>query len=201
MASLFHTWIFWFLVGLVIVHLLCKQSLKKDEARKKQQRILWEHGIFGVDVTKDLKMQGAPFFKCCSEVYNKALDIIFMDGHTTITIDGVQYNFQRNIKAFEIYEKITQKRFSLNNIHDYYILMYCLLVVNNPGMSLRIDEFLTIVEEIEKDEISSSSSGSKNKKKGKKENRKRHVPSIIEERTYNLIQNWSEKKVETDSTD
>lgn len=204
MAAIFQSWIFWLMVGVFIIHLLCKPSVKEDEERKRMKRILWEQGIFGVDVYKDMKLQGAPLFKCFSEVYNKAFDVIFLENQTTITIDGIRYNFARNIKAFEIYEKITHKRFTLYDIHDIYILIYCLLVVNNPSMSLRIDEFLTNVEEIEKEGISSSCLISRNKKKRNKNNKERHVPNIFEERTNNLIQKWnvkSEKELETSFSD
>lgn len=71
-------------------------------------------------------------------------------------------------------------------------------------MSLRIDEFLTNVEEIEKEGISSSCLISRNKKKRNKNNKDRHVPNIFEERTNNLIQKWnvkSEKEVETSFSD
>lgn len=177
MTQFFHSWIFWLLLILLIVHLLCKQSLKKDEQRKRQQRILWEHGIFGVDVTKDMKMQGAPLFKCCTEIYNKALDVVFLDNQTTITIQGVQYKYERDIAAFKVYEKVMNKRFTLSDIHNVYVLMYCLLVVNNPNIQLRLDEFLSYVEEVEIDL-------DKSKQHLKKRKRKhyRKIPDIFKEK-------------------
>ena len=196
MSQFFHSWIFWFLIGLVIVYILCKHSLKKDEERKKQQRILWENGIFGVDVTKDLKMQGAPFFKCCAEVYNQALNMILIDNQTTITIQGVQYKYKRNLNAFKVYERVTNKGFTLSDIHNVYVLMHCLLVVNNPNMNLRLDEFLSYVEETETklDRLNNSSKKSKRK-------RHRHIPDIFKEQTERLLHSWSETEVETSSID
>lgn len=191
MEQFFHSWIFWFLLFLLIVHILCKQSLKEDKERKKQQSILWAHGIFGVDLTQDMKMQGAPLFKCCTEKYKKAFDVILFENQTTITIEGVQYKFERNIGAFKVYEKIMNKEFTLSDIHNVYVLMHCLLVVNNPNLRLRLDEFLRYVE---KTEVVLDKS-----KITKKSKRKHHrqIPEIFKDKTENLLQNWSNKEVET----
>ena len=161
MAQFFHSWIFWFLLGLIIVHMVCKQSLKKDKERKMQQSVLWEHTTLEADATKNMKCKEAHFFNDSSDVYNQALDMIFSDNQTTVTIQGVQYKYKRNINAFKVYEKITNQRFTLSNPHNVYILMHCLLVVNNPNTNLRLDEFLNYVEEIEADLNNSEKSSKK----------------------------------------
>ena len=155
MAEFFHSWIFWFLVGLIILHLICKLSIKfEEEDRKERYNKLLYQNHYETETEKVLKTTGFPLFKYKTDLYNKAFDIIFQDDQTTITVKGVQYKFVRNIKAFSIYEKISNKSFNLHNIHDFHILIYCLLLANNPGLPLRIDEFLAAVEECEMEESS-----------------------------------------------
>lgn len=154
MAEFFQSWIFWFLIGLILLHFICKESIKRDKEKFKQKyKNLSEYDNFEVTRTQDLKTEGV-LFKNNTDLYNQAFDIIFFDiifkdDQTTITIKGVEYKFVRNINAFSIYEKITNKKFNLQNIHDFYILIYCLLIANNPGLLLGIDEFLMAIEECE----------------------------------------------------
>lgn len=149
MAEFFQSWIFWFLIGLILLHLICKESIKRDKEKFKQKyKNLSEYDNYEVAPIQDLKTKGV-LFKNNTDLYNQAFDIIFKDDQTTITIKGIEYKFVRNINAFSIFEKITNKRFDLHDIHDFYILIYCLLVANNPGLLLGIDEFLMAIEECE----------------------------------------------------
>lgn len=180
MAAFFQSWIFWFLLVLLVIHLICRSSLKKDEAQLKQKEILWQGGIYGVDLTVNQREIGAPLFKCCIENYNQAFEILFSDGETTLNINGIEYNYRRDIRAFSLYEKITNSKFALSTIHDVYILMYCILVVNNPGITLRIDEFLDCIHENEKEEKKSTKT---------KKTRRHYMPENITGKIINEPQN------------
>lgn len=52
-------------------------------------------------------------------------------------------------RAVMIFEAITDRVFSLNNLTDQYIFFYSVLLANNEDLNLSFDEF---IEELDKDQ-------------------------------------------------
>lgn len=170
MESIFQSWIFWILLIIFFLIIFSRPAAKPVTKWDREKKILGENGYFGINLDKDHRLSGSPLFHCYSDYYQKAFDIIFFDNQESITINGEEYIFKRNIKAVKIFEKITHRRFCLENDFDLYILIYSLLLANNESMTLRIDDFLSYAQKSERN--CSNSENAKNKQK-------RHIPAIL----------------------
>ena len=64
-----------------------------------------------------------------------------------IQIKGTAYNIRYTIRAMFVFEQITGKIFRLENLTDYYLFYYSLLVANNPDLQpalvIQLQDFLS----------------------------------------------------------
>ena len=59
-----------------------------------------------------------------------------------IQIKGTAYNIRYTIRAMFVFEQITGKIFRLENLTDYYLFYYSLLVANNPDLQMTFEDFI-----------------------------------------------------------
>lgn len=59
-----------------------------------------------------------------------------------IQIKGTAYNIRYTIRAMFVFEQITGKVFRLENLTDYYLFYYSLLVANNPDLQMTFEDFI-----------------------------------------------------------
>lgn len=59
-----------------------------------------------------------------------------------IQIKGTAYNIRYTIRAMFVFEQITGKVFRLENLTDYYLFYYSLLVANNPDLQMTFGDFI-----------------------------------------------------------
>lgn len=64
----------------------------------------------------------------------------------TITINKKEYNVKYSIKALFYWEQITGKSFSIETLFDNYLLLYCMILVNNPDNVLSWDDFINALD-------------------------------------------------------
>lgn len=59
-----------------------------------------------------------------------------------IQIKGTAYNIRYTIRAMFVFEQITGKIFRLENLTDYYLFYYSLLVANNSDLQMTFEDFI-----------------------------------------------------------
>ncbi len=59
-----------------------------------------------------------------------------------IQIKGTAYNIRYTIRAMFVFEQITGKIFRLENLTDYYLFYYSLLIANNPDLQMTFEDFI-----------------------------------------------------------
>ena len=64
-----------------------------------------------------------------------------------IQIKGTAYNIRYTIRAMFVFEQITGKIFRLENLTDYYLFYYSLLVANNPDLQMTFEDFINECDE------------------------------------------------------
>ena len=64
-----------------------------------------------------------------------------------ITINNIEYKLKYTIRAFFIYERITNTPFKFEGLYSEYLLFFCILVANNESFQLTFDEFINICDE------------------------------------------------------
>ncbi|MGM9799559.1 MAG: hypothetical protein ACI30M_02600 [Muribaculaceae bacterium] len=62
-----------------------------------------------------------------------------------IKINGKTYNFKQNLKAMIMYEKMTDKPFSIQTFTDIITLMYCCIIASNEEY-IGFNEFLEALD-------------------------------------------------------
>ena len=65
---------------------------------------------------------------------------------STITINGIEYKIKYTLRALFIFEAITKKAFSIDNITDNYIFLFSLILANNPDSDLSWEDFITALD-------------------------------------------------------
>ena len=65
---------------------------------------------------------------------------------TRITINGVDYTLKPGMKAIIIFEKLTDKEFSIKNTTDIVTYIYSAMLSGTPGMKLGFDELLDAMD-------------------------------------------------------
>ena len=65
----------------------------------------------------------------------------------TITIKGNEYNVKYTIRAMFLFEKISNKTFSLESIMDWYVLYYCIIIASNKESTMTFDDFIDACDE------------------------------------------------------
>ena len=66
-----------------------------------------------------------------------------------IKIGNKRYELKYTLRAMIIFEKITKKPFSLDNLTDQLVYFYAILMANNPSMKLSLDD---LIDAIDKDQ-------------------------------------------------
>lgn len=64
-----------------------------------------------------------------------------------ITINNIPHTIKWTLRAFFIFEQITDKMFKMETVTDEYIFVYCLLLANNPDTQLTFDDFINACDE------------------------------------------------------
>lgn len=64
----------------------------------------------------------------------------------TITINGVDYMLKPGMKAIIIFEKLTDKEFSIKNTTDIVTYIYSAMLAGTPSMKLGFDELLDAMD-------------------------------------------------------
>ena len=64
-----------------------------------------------------------------------------------ITINGVDYTLKPGMKAIIIFEKLTDKAFSIKTTTDIITYIYSAMLAGTPGMKLGFDELLDAFDE------------------------------------------------------
>ena len=59
-----------------------------------------------------------------------------------ITIKDTTYKVKYSIRAMFVFEKLTGKIFNLENLMDWYIFYYSMILANNPECVLLFDDFI-----------------------------------------------------------
>ena len=59
-----------------------------------------------------------------------------------VTINHKAYNFKYTLRALFIFEKITEKPFTLDSTMDTFTFFYCMLLANNEDFPLKFDDFI-----------------------------------------------------------
>ena len=59
-----------------------------------------------------------------------------------ITINDKEYKLKYTLRALFIFERITGKAFSIDDMMDQYLFFYCLVLASNPDTELTFDEFI-----------------------------------------------------------
>lgn len=67
---------------------------------------------------------------------------------TKVKINGKNYNVKYTIRALFIFERIAQHSYQIESLLDNYVLLYSVLLANNPDMTMTWDDF---INEIDKD--------------------------------------------------
>ncbi len=65
----------------------------------------------------------------------------------TITINGTEYRIKYTLRALFIYESITKKPFSIDNVTDNYLFLFSLILANNPDTDLTWEDFITALDD------------------------------------------------------
>lgn len=66
---------------------------------------------------------------------------------STITINGTEYQIKYTLRALFIFESITKKPFSIDNVTDNYIFLFSLILANNPDTELTWEDFITALDD------------------------------------------------------
>lgn len=64
----------------------------------------------------------------------------------TIQIGQKEYNLKYTIRALFLFERITKKPFTANNLEDQFIFFFCLILASNPDTELTFEEFIEAVD-------------------------------------------------------
>ena len=64
-----------------------------------------------------------------------------------ITINEKEYNLKYTLRALFIFERITNRQFSIESTLDQYLFFYCLILASNPDTQLTFDEFINACDE------------------------------------------------------
>lgn len=59
-----------------------------------------------------------------------------------ITIKDNTYKVKYSIRSMFVFEKLTGKIFNLENLMDWYIFYYSMILANNPECTLLFDDFI-----------------------------------------------------------
>lgn len=75
----------------------------------------------------------------------------------TIKIADKDYKLKYTIRSLFLFERITGKALNIETFADQITFFYCLILANNPDMSLTFDQFVDAIDnqEINIDELQS----------------------------------------------
>jgi len=59
-----------------------------------------------------------------------------------VTIKDKTYKVKYSIRAMFVFEKLTGKLFKLENLMDWYIFYYAMILAGNPDCELLFDDFI-----------------------------------------------------------
>lgn len=65
----------------------------------------------------------------------------------TLKINNIDYKVKFTVRALMIYEKVSDEPFNLNNVTNQILYMYCVLLANNPDMTLTFDELVDYLDD------------------------------------------------------
>lgn len=66
---------------------------------------------------------------------------------STIKINEIEYKVKFTIRAMMIYERVSDAPFNLNNVTNQILYMYCVLLANNPDMTMTFEELIDYIDE------------------------------------------------------
>lgn len=64
-----------------------------------------------------------------------------------IKIKNKEYKVKYTFRALMLFEQITSKMFSIDNLTDQITFFYCLLLANNPDDTMTYDEFIDAIDD------------------------------------------------------
>ena len=70
-----------------------------------------------------------------------------MEKEKNININGTDYTLKPGMKAIIIFEKLTDKAFSLKNTTDIITYIYSTMLAGTPNMRLGFDELLDAIDD------------------------------------------------------
>lgn len=67
--------------------------------------------------------------------------------HKTLLIRGKECRIKYTLRGLLMYEQITGSSFKGDKMLNLYTLLYCLIIVNNPDLSLTFGDFVDCIDE------------------------------------------------------
>ena len=65
---------------------------------------------------------------------------------TTVKIGKKSYKVKYTLRALFIFERIAKHQFEITSLLDNYILLYSVLLANNPDMDMTWDDFIDLMD-------------------------------------------------------